>query len=67
MKLHPRFMECRRQQNNVRVAFNIALEKTDLTYVETIDLVCEILLSVTRSALRNERHPDDPSKPADAE
>lgn len=67
MRMHNRYQECERQKNDVRLVFFNALHETDLTYVETVALLTDILASVTKGALRAERHPDDPHLPADAE
>lgn len=44
--------------------YRIAAE-AGLTYIETVGALSSALSGLTRDALRQERHPDDPEKPAD--
>jgi hypothetical protein len=42
-------------------------ERNDLTYVEYLGILNEEVARVLKYALRAERHPDDPDKPAGLE
>ncbi len=63
--LHPRVMLAREAENAIRAAFFDAAFKHDLTTVELLQVVNAIEAAILKRALRAERHPDDPSSPAD--
>ena len=67
MKLHPRTQKVQRAKNSLRRNFWKGVEEHDLTYMEAIICVSDILQSITKYGLRAERHPDNPDKKADVE
>ena len=67
MKLHPRESIVSKARSKFGEQF-IALEQEfNLTYGEIYGLLAEMMLQINRSMLRQERHPDDPSKPSGLE
>lgn len=67
MKVHPRTLLVQQVSAEVGLAILAVLEKHELTYIEIIKILNEQQASCLKYALRAERHPDDPDKPADRE
>ena len=67
MKQHPRTTIVRRVGLDISDFALKLREKHDLTYIEYLGILNEEVARVLKYALRAERHPDDPDKPADIE
>lgn len=63
--IHPRLPIVRAASLELEQALWGVMSKHDLTYIEALTIVNETTKSVLRSALRQERHPDDPDKRSD--
>lgn len=67
MEIHERTFQVSRAGTKARRAFWEALEGEELTDVEVAQIISELLSGALKSALRRERRPEDPAKPADEE
>lgn len=65
MLLHERFKKVEKAKLELRKTFWEELEKHDLTYMEAVLCLSDILQSIVKYGLRSERHPDEPDKKAD--
>jgi hypothetical protein len=66
-KLHQRFHLVKEAEHDLRT-FLVDLQAVrDITDLELLQMLTSYQLIIQRSLLREERHPDDPSKPADEE
>lgn len=67
MKLHERYFVVRDAQNALLRAFLKIVEEKDLTAIEAAQIAHEVSGTPLIWALRDERHPDDPSRKSDEE
>ena len=67
MRTHPRRVVVAEAEGEIREFILKAARRHDLTDIELLTILSGQMASTLKYALRAERHPDDPSKPADAE
>jgi hypothetical protein len=67
VKQHPREPIVRRAALDLSDFALKLREKNDLSYIEYLGILNEEIARVLKYALRAERHPDDPDKPAGIE
>lgn len=65
MRIHPRTRIVERAELEIGDAVREAIEKHDLTFVETQQILATTQLRWLKYALRHERHPDNPEKGGD--
>jgi hypothetical protein len=68
MKLHPRYSQVASAETDVTGVVLDALKRhPDLTYLELLRIMNNVMATWLKYALREERHPDDPDKRGDEE
>jgi hypothetical protein len=67
MKLHPRTMPVQKARNELDAMVWNWMKAYDVTYVEAVRCLLEVMQTITKYQLREERHPDDPDAKADEE
>ncbi len=67
MQMHPRFFIMQEAQIEINSAIVVATQKHQLTRWEIVSILTHQLMRFSRSAIRDERHPDDPEKGGDVE
>lgn len=67
MRLHARTMPVGRAQSELGIWVWEWMKTHDLTYVEAVRCLLEVIQGITKYQLRQERHPDDPDAKADEE
>jgi hypothetical protein len=65
IKLHERTMKVQTAQNELEALISKFVKKNDLTMVETLQVLTSYIQTELKYALREERHPEDPSTPGD--
>jgi hypothetical protein len=56
MRLHPRTLKAEQWKAEVKIKFRYAIARTELTEIEIIQCIGEILQDAVKDALRIERH-----------
>jgi hypothetical protein len=65
MRLHPRYQVVARLRNDLERQLLEHLEAGDLTIVEALHTLAVLQKNLAVMLLRDERHPDDPTRKAD--
>lgn len=67
MKIHPRTHTVQLAQCDIELAIHDIAQKHALTFAEIFGALANAQAKYAREMLRQERHPNDPDKPADLE
>ncbi len=65
--IHPRTKKVSKAKTEMHAGLMDVMEKHDLTFIETTQCLIDLIASLAKYALRNERHPNNPDYPADLE
>ncbi len=65
MPLHPRTKLVEAAQNDIRLFILEVQSKRGLTFHEILKILGEEITNVSKYAIRDERHPDNPNKKGD--
>lgn len=65
MEIHPRVQVVEAAQVDLAESFTKIVLKHQLTYLEGLKILMNQALRLSQFALRDERHPDDPTRKAD--
>lgn len=65
MELHPRTLKVQQARIDMCTAMVTVAAKHDLTFVETVQAIADGMTKISKDALRQERHPNNPDKGAD--
>ena len=65
MRLHERTLLVREAGNEMRSVLDDIIKKHDLSSIEFLQILNEVAATELKYMLREERHPEDPDKPAD--
>ncbi len=64
MKLHPREQKTKKASLALEEAVLNIVREHDITFIELVQMLAACLQSWSKYALRAERHPEQPDKPA---
>ena len=67
MKLHPRTLIVQKAGTEMHKAILDIVVKYDLSFIEEVGALAQIIAQASKYALRQERHPEEPSKPSGLE
>lgn len=64
-EIHPRYWIVSKAENELSVFILEWQQKHDLTFGETIKVLCTMIERESKYLIRSERHPEDPDKKGD--
>lgn len=67
IKIHPRVRPVQEARLQIDAAVSKAIEEYELTYAELWAIFLDLQSGWVKYAIREERHPEDPSKPGAVE